>query len=95
MGGRSDDLPPRRLFRIQDSSPLTEQTLLAGLTPDEIADLTALATPRSFHTGERIIAAGDPASSLFFLLSGMVSVKLPSGVRLATLRTAWSSAKWR
>ena len=27
----------------------------------------------------------DPANSLFFLLSGMVSVKLPNGVRLATL----------
>jgi len=31
------------------------------------------------------IAAGEPASSLFFLQSGMVSVKLPSGVRLASL----------
>ena len=34
--------------------------------------------------GARIIAAGDKAELLFFLLSGMVSVKLPSGVRLAT-----------
>ncbi|MFK5019593.1 cyclic nucleotide-binding domain-containing protein, partial [Klebsiella pneumoniae] len=32
-----------------------------------------------------IIAAGEPANSLFFLQSGMVSVKLPSGVRLASL----------
>ena len=29
--------------------------------------------------------ADEPASSLFFLQSGMVSVKLPNGVRLATL----------
>ena len=47
--------------------------------------MTALAKPRSFHTGERIVTAGDPATSIFFLLSGMVSVKLHSGVRLASL----------
>jgi Glutaminase len=69
----------------KDSSPLTKQALLAGLTPEEFADLTSLAKPRTFHIGERIIAAGDPASSIFFLLSGMVSVKLHSGVRLASL----------
>ena len=68
-----------------DSSPLNRQALLAGLKPEEFAELTALAKPRSFHTGERIIAAGEPALSIFFLLSGMVSVKLASGVRLASL----------
>jgi glutaminase len=69
----------------KDSSPLTKQALLAGLTPEEFADLTSLAKLRTFHIGERIIAAGDPALSIFFLLSGMVSVKLRSGVRLASL----------
>jgi glutaminase len=33
----------------------------------------------------RRISAAEPAASLFFVQSGMVSVKLPSGVRLATL----------
>ena len=47
--------------------------------------LPALAEPRSFHPGERIVTTGAPAASIFFLLSGMVSVKLPSGVRLASL----------
>jgi glutaminase len=64
---------------------LSEQALLAGLTPEDCEELRAQATPRSFHSGEKIITAGDPASSMFFLLSGMVSVKLPSGVRLASL----------
>src|SRR5262249_42806151 len=32
-----------------------------------------------------IVAANEPALSLFFLQSGMVSVKLPNGVRLAAL----------
>jgi glutaminase len=40
---------------------------------------------RSFNRGDRIVVAGGAASSLFFLQSGMVSVKLPSGVRLASL----------
>ena len=75
-GGYSDNL---------DSSPLASQALLADLQPHEIEELAALATRRNFHTGERIIAAGEPASSIFFLLSGMVSVKLHSGVRLASL----------
>ena len=65
--------------------PLKEQALLAGLTDGELADLTKLGTPRSYPAGKRIIAAGAPATSLFFLQSGMVSVKLPSGVRLASL----------
>ena len=69
----------------RDSSPLDSQALLAGLNAKELADLAALAKPRSFHTGERIVTAGDPATSIFFLLSGMVSVKLHSGVRLASL----------
>jgi len=65
--------------------PLKEQALLAGLTDGELADLTKLGTPRSYPAGKRIVAAGAPATSLFFLQSGMVSVKLPSGVRLASL----------
>jgi glutaminase len=69
----------------RDSSLLDSQALLAGLTAAELAELSALATSRTFHTGERIIAAGEPAASIFFLLSGMVSVKLHSGVRLASL----------
>ena len=69
----------------RDSSALSQQALLEGLDPQELTALTALTAPRSFHAGERMIAAGEPASSIFFLLSGMVSVKLPSGVRLASL----------
>ena len=64
---------------------LGEQALLAGLTEDEIDQLAGLATTRSYHTGQRIIAAGEPASAIHFIQSGMVSVKLASGVRLATL----------
>ncbi len=70
---------------INDAAELGEQALLAGLTPDELKELKALVTSRTYHTGERIVAAGEPASAIVFLQSGMVSVKLPSGVRLASL----------
>jgi glutaminase len=64
---------------------LSEQPLLAGLSPDELALLAALGTIRSYQPGQRIIAAAEPAASLFFLRSGVVHVKLPGSVRLATL----------
>ena len=64
---------------------LSQQALLAGLAPSELNELAKLAVPRVFKTGERIIAAGDPAASVFFLQSGMVSVKLGNGTRLASL----------
>jgi glutaminase len=69
----------------KDTSHLKEQALLAGLSDDEIAELAALGTARGYKAGQRIVAADAPAASLFFLQSGMVSVKLPSGVRLASL----------
>jgi glutaminase len=64
---------------------LSEQPLLAGLTDSEFHELAALATIRNYRQGERIIAAGDAATSLFFLRSGVVHVTLPDGIRLATL----------
>jgi glutaminase len=70
---------------LKNTAHLKEQALLAGLTDVELAELAALGTARTFKAGERIVNAGDPPSSLFFLQSGMVSVKLPSGVRLASL----------
>jgi glutaminase len=58
---------------------------LADLTDEELKDLAELCTTRVYQVGQRIIAAGQSASSLFFLQSGTVSVKLPSGARLASL----------
>lgn len=64
---------------------LGEQELLKGLSPADVADLETLCETTKYHPGERIIAMGDPADSVFFLQRGMVSVKLADGVRLATL----------
>jgi glutaminase len=70
---------------VRETTHLGEQALLAELTPEEVASLADLSTVRHYEAGQRIISAGEPANSLFFLQSGMVSVKLPSGVRLASL----------
>jgi glutaminase len=70
---------------FHEITELSEQPLLAGLTPEELAGLAALGTIRSYRPGEKIVAAGEPATSLFFLKSGVVHVTLPDGIRLATL----------
>ncbi len=71
--------------RVNDPTPLDAQALLTGMSPEEIAELSSIAFVRQYAAGERIIRAGDPSESVFFLQSGMVSVKLPSGVRLASM----------
>jgi glutaminase len=68
-----------------ETTELSEQPLLAGLNAEELSGLESLATTRTYRSGEKIISAGDPATSLFFLRSGVVHVTLPDGVRLATL----------
>lgn len=70
---------------IGRSVDLPEQELLAGLDMDELAALAGLMVRREYRTGHRLISAGEPASSLMFVCSGVISVRLQSGVRLATL----------
>jgi glutaminase len=70
---------------FHETTELSEQPLLAGLTPEELTDLASIATVRHYRAGEKIVATGDPATSLFFLRSGVVHVTLPDGIRLATL----------
>jgi glutaminase len=68
-----------------ETTELSEQPLLAGLTDEELADLASLGAIRSYQPGEKIVATGEAATSLFFLRSGVVHVTLPDGIRLATL----------
>ncbi|MHC2437373.1 glutaminase A [Bradyrhizobium sp. USDA 4451] len=68
-----------------ETTELSEQPLLAGLSEAEIADLAARCTVRTYQPNEKIIASGSEATSLFFLRSGVVHVTLPDGIRLATL----------
>ena len=68
-----------------DAIDLAEQELLIGLSPELVEEIGKLGIARRFQTGERIVVGGAPSASIFFLQSGMVSVKLANGVRLATL----------
>jgi glutaminase len=70
---------------FHDTTDLSEQPLLAGLSAEDLAALAAPGTTKTWHRGEKIVGAGEPATSLFFLGSGVVHVTLPDGVRLATL----------
>lgn len=67
------------------TSHLNEQALLAGLSEEELAEVADLCHARAYRTGERIICAGDAATSLFFVQKGAVSIKLQSGARLASI----------
>jgi glutaminase len=71
--------------RLHEKTLLADQALLAGLSAGEIAVLGGSMTARAFQPGERLISENEPSRSILFILSGMVSVKLASGVRLATL----------
>jgi glutaminase len=68
-----------------EMTELAEQALLAGLTAPEIDLLASHGAIKNYAAGEKIIGAGEAASSLFFLKSGVVHIKSPSGFRLATI----------
>src|ERR1700761_6190142 len=70
---------------FHDTTELSEQPLFEGLSENELSALAALGVTRTWHRGEKILSAGEPATSLYFLRSGVVHVTLPDGVRLATL----------
>ena len=72
-------------FGDLNDTHLGEQDLLQGLSTDDIAELETLCEACHYHAGERIVAKTDAADCVFFLQRGMVSVKSPDGVRLATL----------
>jgi glutaminase len=68
-----------------EMTELSEQPLLAGLSAQELTELASLGTIRNYEPGTTIIAATEPPVSLFFLKSGIVHVRLPNGIRIATL----------
>ena len=68
-----------------DTARFGEHALLQELSDSGLADLQQLATLREFQPGDLILKAGDAATSIFFLLSGKVAVRMPSGIRLASL----------
>ncbi len=74
-----------RHLDLEKPAVLADQQLLAGLSADEHSSLADLMSTQDYEAGVRMIVAGEPATSLLFVGSGVVSVRLPSGIRLATL----------
>jgi len=69
---------------------LAIQELLGGLTADELARVERAAVVHRVPAGEVVFREGDHADAIFFVLSGLVSVRLPltgqgRDRRLATL----------
>ncbi|MBP2147995.1 glutaminase A [Xanthobacter flavus] len=71
--------------RIEVEADLSRQALLAGLSPQELADLSRLGTRVVFPAGTRIISANEPPARVYFLLRGMVNARSAGDVRLSTM----------
>ena len=68
-----------------DAAGLAEQPLLAGLSKKGNRRVDRpLESRAAMRPARGSSASGEPAPSVFFLESGIVSVKMPSGVRLAS-----------
>ncbi|KUR71138.1 Crp/Fnr family transcriptional regulator [Novosphingobium fuchskuhlense] len=55
---------------------LTASSLLAGCAPEELADIAARGTVRSFKPGTAIILQGDPGDTLWIMLKGLARVSM-------------------
>ena len=51
--------------------------MLAGLTPDQLDRVARLLRPRLAVPDERLIAAGERGDAMYFIASGVVTVKGP------------------
>jgi glutaminase len=81
-----------RLGIPPESKPadLAIQELLGGLTPDELALVEEVAEVIDVPSGDVVFREGDHADAIYFILSGLVSVRIPLADRgrdrrLATL----------
>jgi glutaminase len=80
----------RHARSASDPIPLARHPVLAGLTPDAFAVLESSLIPRSWQAGETVVREGEPASELYLVTAGDLSVYVPlegrqRGRRLATL----------
>jgi glutaminase len=59
------------------TSDLAAQELLSGLSTDELAAVAAATRRLRLDAGSAVFKQGDPADSIFFILSGALAVLLP------------------
>jgi glutaminase len=62
---------------IELAVTLAEHELTRGLLPSEIERLRSLMVRRRYATGDLLVGAGDPATELFVVVGGRLSVSLP------------------
>ncbi len=72
-----DQLLTKGQSNSSDSVPLSEQAFCKDFTDEELKRLESYLEPRSYQKGEYICRIGQPATELFFILSGEVSVVIP------------------
>jgi CRP/FNR family cyclic AMP-dependent transcriptional regulator len=59
-----------------DAAVLSQVPLLAGLTPDAVADLAAAGFVRRYRKGMLLFTAGEPGEAIFFVLEGRIRLFL-------------------
>jgi glutaminase len=70
-----------------ETSMLADQELLAGLAHDEIDLVASVTTVEQFPAGTRVFQEGDVADSVYFIVSGRVSIGLGANGRAERLAT--------
>jgi len=53
---------------------LKKSLLFSGLDDENLAEVAAIATKRSFAKGEALFAEGDPATGFYLLASGALKL---------------------
>lgn len=68
-------MPVRQLSRDRDRRELlTRVHLLGALRPEELERLASAAQERTFAAGDAVVRQGDPGSSLFVVVEGLLEV---------------------
>jgi len=66
-----------RVAAVSAALPLAQHPVCGNLAADELAHLDRLMQRQRFRAGEVVLCQGDPADSMYLLVSGRVSVTLP------------------
>jgi CRP-like cAMP-binding protein len=61
---------------MEPREALAANALFRDLAPEEIAKIAALATPRRFADGERVVVEDEEAKELFLILDGRAEVEV-------------------
>lgn len=73
---------------LDNTIPLSESSLMQGLTTAQQAAVSGQLQTRRLAAGERLFSAGDAADGLYLLTQGSVSVVSPTGQRYVSFSPA-------